>query len=155
MNLQSFDINFMRMAITASREAAEKGNTPFGALLARDEQMLLVAGNEERTSGDCTAHAETVLVRRAEQQLGRGALAGSTVYASGEPCAMCAGAMFWAGVTRIVYAATKDDIVSALGSPNLPMECASTLAGANPAVSVEGPFLREEAAAILHRFGNR
>jgi tRNA(adenine34) deaminase len=155
MNLQANDIHFMRLAIEASRDAAERGNTPFGAVLARGEQMLLVAGNEECTTSDCTAHAETVLVRNAERQFGCGSLAGATVYASGEPCAMCAGAMFWAGITRIVYAASKDDIALALGVPNLPIECAATLVGAQPAVSVEGPLLREEAAAILHRFSTR
>lgn len=155
MILQSNDINLMRLAIAASRDAAERGNTPFGAVLAREDQVLLVAGNEERTTSDCTAHAETVLVRNAERQFGRGSLAGTTVYASGEPCAMCAGAMFWAGITRIVYAATKDDIALAMGAPNLPIECAVTLTGAQPSVSVEGPLLREEAAAILHRFSTR
>ncbi|MET0287733.1 MAG: nucleoside deaminase [Polyangiales bacterium] len=155
MNLQSFDIGFMRLAIAASREAAEQGNTPFGAVLTQGEQMLLSAGNEQVTTGDCTAHAELALVRKAQQQLGPPALRGATVYASGEPCAMCAGAMFWAGIQRIVYAATKDDIALALGDPNLPIDCASTLAGASPAVSVEGPLLREEASAILRRFGIR
>lgn len=155
MNLQSHDISFMRLAIAASREAAEQGNTPFGAVLARGDQMLLTCGNEQMTTSDCTAHAELALVRKAQQQLGQQALAGTTIYASGEPCAMCAGAMFWAGITRIVYAATKDDIALALGVPNLPIDCASTLTGAQPAVSVEGPLLREEAAAILRRFGIR
>lgn len=68
---------------------------------------------------------------------------------------MCAGAMFWAGVARIVYAATADDIALALGDPTLPAPCAASLAGSNPVVSVEGPLLREEASAILRRFGIR
>jgi tRNA(Arg) A34 adenosine deaminase TadA len=155
MNLLPYDIGFMRLAIAASREAAELGNTPFGALLARGERQLMIGGNEERTSSDFAAHAELALLRKAQHRLGLPAIAGTTLYASGEPCAMCAGAIFWAGISRVVYAATKDDIALALGDPNLPVRCSDSLAGCSPSVSVEGPLLREEAAAILRRFGKR
>lgn len=155
MTFQSFDIGFMRLAIAAAREAAELGNTPFGAVLARADKKLAVAGNEQITGVDCTAHAEIALVRKAMQQLGLSALVGTTVYTSGEPCAMCAGALFWAGVSRVVYGATSNDIALALGGPNLPIRAAQVLAECSPDISVEGPLLREEAVAILHRFGVR
>lgn len=144
---------YMRAAIEASRQALEAGDMPFGASLVKNGRLLWVALNRQRTGADCTAHAELVLVREARQALGEHCTAGATVYASGEPCVMCAGAMFWAGISRVVYAATTPDIGAALGGPSLPMRCADALAGCNPAMAVEGPFMRDEAVAVLAQFG--
>jgi tRNA(Arg) A34 adenosine deaminase TadA len=143
------DIRHMRAAIAASREAAAQGDMPFGAVLVKDGRALLVARNNQNSTRDCTGHAETTLVREAQRSLGDVALRGSTVYASGEPCAMCAGAMFWAGVSRIVYAASAPTIDAALGGMTLGARCADVLANAAPAVRVEGPLLEEEAAKAL------
>jgi tRNA(adenine34) deaminase len=143
------DVAFMRLAIQAAREARAVGNMPFGAVLASGTNRLFIAGNEALMSRDCTAHAELVLVRKASALHGPEALHGATVYTSGEPCAMCAGALFWAGIARIVYGATSEDITQALGGPSLPARCADTLASALPQVRVEGPVLRDEAVAAL------
>ena len=78
------------------------------------------------------------------------ALRGATVFASGEPCAMCSGAMFWAGISRVVFAASVQDIADALGGPSLPLRCAQALHAAQPPVQVEGGLLREEAVAVLN-----
>jgi len=99
------DIRHMRAAIQASRDARARGDMAFGAVLVKDGLALLTAMNNQHTERDCTGHAEIVLVREAQQALGTSSLVGATVYASGEPCAMCAGAMFWAGIARVVYAA--------------------------------------------------
>lgn len=139
----------MQAAIQASRQALAAGNMPFGATLVKGGRTLWTAQNHQRTASDCTAHAEVVLVREARQALGDDATVGATVYASGEPCAMCAGAMFWAGIRRVVFGATTPDIEAALGGPSLPMRCHAALAGAQPAVQVDGPWLREEAVAVL------
>lgn len=146
------DARYLREAIAASQRALEAGNMPFGASLVKDGRLLWVAQNNQRTTADCTGHAEVALVREARTALGPEATLGATVYASGEPCAMCAGAMFWAGIRRVVYAATTPDIEAALGGPSLPMRCADTLAHAQPAVAVDGPLLRDEAVAVLQRF---
>lgn len=148
------DAGYMRAAIAASRAAREAGNMPFGATLVRDGQVLHVAGNDQVSTGDCTGHAEVVLIRQAVQRLGAAAVRGATVYASGEPCAMCAGAMFWAGITRVVWAASTPDIEEALGGPSLPPRCADVLAAAQPRVEVSGPLLREEARAELRLPGS-
>ena len=140
----------MRLAIAASREARARGDNPFGATLASPQgEVLRVARNNQNTTRDCTGHAELVLVREAAEHLGPQALRGATVYASGEPCAMCSGAMFWAGVGRVVYAATQQDIAEALGGPLLPAGCAQLLSAAQPPVAVQGGLLRSEAAAAL------
>jgi tRNA(Arg) A34 adenosine deaminase TadA len=146
------DTHYMRLAIDASQMALDAGNTPFGAALVRDGVLLHVAGNTQVTSGDCTAHAEMVLLREASTKHGREALRGSTVYASGEPCAMCAGAIFWAGVARVVFAAPTVDINAALGAPVLSARCEDVMAGASHKVTVEGPLLRAEAVHVLQQF---
>jgi tRNA(Arg) A34 adenosine deaminase TadA len=143
------DSHHMRTAIAASREARERGDMPFGAVLVKDGRALLTALNNQNSARDCTGHAEIVLVRVAQRELGEAALRGATVFASGEPCAMCAGAMFWAGITRVVFSASSPAIDSALGGASLGARCASVLANAAPAVSVEGPFLEEEAVQVI------
>lgn len=149
MNDIEEDARHMRAAIAASREALLCGDMPFGAVLVKGGRALMTAQNNQNSTRDCTGHAETVLVRMAQRDLGDEALRGATVYASGEPCAMCAGAMFWAGITRVVFAASAPQMDAILGGATLGTRCASVLAHAQPAVAVEGPFLEEEAVEVL------
>jgi len=150
MTFSSDDAAPMRKAIDASRAALDAGDAPYGAaLVSPTGEVLLVARNHEVTSADRTAHAEMVLVWEAQARLGAAALRGATVHASGEPCAMCAGALFWAGVRRVVYAAPADAMAALLGGDILPARCADVLAGTTPPVRVEGPFLADEAMAVL------
>ncbi len=142
------DFHHLRAAITASREAKARGDMPFGAVLVKDGRALLTALNNQNSARDCTGHAETVLVREAQRTLGDAATQGATVYASGEPCAMCAAAMFWAGVSRVVYAASSPVMDAALGGRTLGVRCAEVLARAQPPVRVDGPLLEAEAAAV-------
>ncbi|WP_050479217.1 nucleoside deaminase [Herbaspirillum rhizosphaerae] len=153
MTFNDSDIKAMRLAIQASSEALADGDMPFGATLVSPQgEILLVAANNQNSAADCTGHAEMVLVRTAQKQLGLRALRGATVYASGEPCAMCSGAMFWAEIKRVVYAASTAQIGAALGGPQLPLRSAETLANASPAMIVDGPLMAEEACAVLARF---
>lgn len=151
MTLAPDDLKPMQLAIDASRAALQAGNSPYGAtLVSAGGEVLHVAGNTQQTSGDATNHAEMVLLREAESRLGQAALRGSTVYASGEPCAMCSGALYWAGVSRVVYGASNDVMAGLMGADTvLPIRCAEVLAGASPAVQVDGPVLAEAAAAVL------
>lgn len=150
MPLTDADQEPMRQAIRASQQAVDEGNMPFGAtLVATDGRLLWTARNNQVTSGDCTGHAELVLVREARAALGADAVRGGTVYASGEPCAMCSGAMFWAGIRRVVYAASTADIAAALGGDTLPIRSAEVYAGASPAVLVDGPLQAADAIAVL------
>lgn len=140
----------MQLAINASRQALSRGDEPYGAtLVAPDGQVLLVAENRQNTQNDCTAHAEMELVRRAQTELGPQALRGATVYASGEPCAMCAGAMYWAGVAHVVYAAAQPDMATLVGGALLPARCADLLQSATPPLPVTGGLLADEALAVL------
>jgi tRNA(adenine34) deaminase len=144
------DLKFLRLAIEASRSALRAGNSAFGAALAdRTGKLAHVAGNNQITAADSTGHAEVVVVREVAQRFGADTLAGSTVYASGEPCAMCSGAMFWAGVSRVVFAASHATIVRILGAPSLALSSREVLKGASRAVEIVGPLLEDEAVRIL------
>lgn len=146
--------SLMQLAIDASRAALAQGDAPYGAVLADAEgRVLLVAQNNQHSSGDCTGHAEMVLVRRAQAELGPAALRGATVYASGEPCAMCAGALFWAGVGHVVFAAGQPEMAAACGGALLPARCADLLAAARPPIPVTGDVLAAEALAVIAQAG--
>ena len=146
------DTTAMQLAIAASRRALAAGNRPYGAvLLSAEGRLLHEAINRQETDADDTAHAEMVLVREAQARLGRDALRGATVFASGEPCAMCAGALFWAGVGRIVWSASSPLMADLLGGELLPARCADVLAHSRPPVRVEGPLLERDAAEVLRQ----
>ncbi len=101
VRLDPTDTLHLRAAIALSAEARDAGNMPYGALLvAADGRVLAVARNTQVSERHCTGHAETNLMREATHRFDAATLAGSTVYASGEPCAMCAGAIYWGGIRR-------------------------------------------------------
>lgn len=150
------DLQALQLAIDASAAAAAIGDGPFGAtLVSADGLEQLVAANNVNSAADFSGHAEIVALRQAQQLWGRAGLRGATLYASGEPCAMCAGALFWAGVKRVVFGATQADVIRLLGPrPAMPTDSRRTLAGAQPAVQIDGPWLNAEACAVLKRFAD-
>lgn len=102
--LDERDGKYLRQAIALADKARARGNRPFGALIVgADGQVLAEAWNATGENGDCTAHAETSAVRLASPLHSREALAGATLYSSAEPCVMCAGAIYWANIGRVVY----------------------------------------------------
>ena len=82
---------------------------PFGAVVARDGEILAEASNQVISATDPTAHAEIVAIRDAAREVGDFDLSGSTIYTSCEPCPMCLGAILWARIDRIVYANTRSE----------------------------------------------
>lgn len=142
------DVEFLRAAFAAARRARENGNAPFGAILVNENgEILLEAENTVKTSRDCTGHAETNLVREASRQFDQAMLAKCSLYSSAEPCAMCAGAIFWSGVGRVVYGLSGSRI-SALApdnSPRLLLPCGDVFAAGQRGIELEGPVLEEEA----------
>ena len=116
MTLDERDQRLLRLAIAVSSRSRAHGNHPFGAVLADDDgAVLLEAENTVVTTGDVTGHAETNLIRSANRTLPREVLARATVYSSTEPCAMCAGAIYWSGVGRLVYAMAESDLLALTG----------------------------------------
>jgi tRNA(Arg) A34 adenosine deaminase TadA len=104
---------FLREAIALARASVMDGGGPFGALVVRDGVVVGRGTNRVTEERDPTAHAEILAVRAACAKLGTHVLAGTTVFASCEPCPMCLGALFWARVERLVFACTRDDAAAA------------------------------------------
>lgn len=145
------DERFMREAIRLAERAVVKGNQPFGAVLVRDGEIMLRAENTIHTERDFTGHAELNLARQAAQQFDAAFLSQCTVYASTEPCAMCAGAIYWSGIGRVVYGCSARRLYEIIG-PGLDTPCQDILSrGARP-VEVIGPLLEDEAIQIHHRY---
>lgn len=141
------DERLMRLALEQAAQAAERGETPIGAVLARGEQVLAAAGNERELHPDPTAHAEVLVLRAAAAQLGGWRLPETTLYVTLEPCAMCAGAIVLARVPRVVLAAddpkagAAGSVLDVLGEPRL-----------NHRPAVERGLLAEPAAELLRAF---
>ena len=152
--------DLLRRAISVARRSRQHGNHPFGALLATGSgEVLLEAENTVVTGPDCTGHAEINLVRQACAQLRADVLATATLYTSTEPCAMCAGAMYWAGVTRVVFGLREDQLYAMTGAdpknPTLSLPCREVFARGQRPTDVVGPLLEDEARAVHEGFWTR
>jgi tRNA(Arg) A34 adenosine deaminase TadA len=154
------DEDYIRLTIEIAREARVAGNHPFGAILVGpDGAVLMRAGNAHGGAGDRTGHAERVLMTQASVAWPAGFLAGCTMYASAEPCAMCAGSAYWAGVGRVVYGLSEHDLRRLIGPhpENLTMDlpCRIVLGAGQRAIEVVGPLLEDEARAVHEGFWTR
>jgi tRNA(Arg) A34 adenosine deaminase TadA len=151
----------LRCAFAVARRAGERGDHPFGALLVGpDGTILLQQGNCFASDGnDRTAHAERLLATRAAKSWGAAFLAGCTLVSSAEPCAMCAGAIYWAGIGRVVYGLGEKRLGTITGAhgenPTLDLPCRTVFGAGRRAVEVVGPLLEDEAAALHDGFWNR
>jgi len=144
------EIEHLKAAISAARISREKGNHPFGAVLVDDHnQIVLTAENTVNTAQDATGHAETNLVRLASQKYAPAELAKFTLYTSTEPCAMCAGAIHWSRIGRVVYALSEVGLYDIVGpSPeHLALPCREIFARSQRPVLVVGPVAEVDAEA--------
>lgn len=106
----SRDEGFLRQAIELARVHMLAGDGgPFGAVIVCGDQVVAEGWNQVTSSHDPTAHAEVVAIRRATASRGDFSLKGCELFTSCEPCPMCLGAAYWAGVDRIVFAAGRQD----------------------------------------------
>ena len=140
----------MGRALDAAREAAGRGEIPIGAVVARRGEILSVAGNEREASRDPTAHAEVLALRRAAETVGSWRLTGCTLYATLEPCPMCAGAAHSARISRLVYAAPDPKAGFAGTLHDLPSD--SRL---NHTFPVSAGLLESESSKLLRDFFRR
>jgi tRNA(Arg) A34 adenosine deaminase TadA len=138
------DVAFMRMAIDEARQA----DFPFGAVIVRDGKVIARGRNLGRTDRDPTAHGEMVAIRRCLAELGPEALRGSTLYTSGEPCAMCMGAILWCHIGRLVFAASVTQLATKI---NQIMLSAADVAAKAPfaPIAITGGVLADEAMALF------
>jgi tRNA(Arg) A34 adenosine deaminase TadA len=153
MTTPAQDEALLREAIALSREARAAGDEPYGAVLADAQgRVIASARNTQASMRDVTAHAEMSLVRRLPPSLGREALAAASVYASGEPCPMCAGAIYWAGLGRVVYGLSIETMTALSGgaaADQLALHCREVLASGTRRVEVLGPRLEDEARRVF------
>lgn len=152
VTLTDADLRGLRLSFRQALRARERGNHPFGAVLQdADGVPLLAAENAVVTGRDVTAHAEINLVR-VSRDLAPERKSGATMYCSGEPCPMCAGAIVWAGVRRVVYGLAMADIYAMArvppGLPALHMASRPVFESAPYAIEVVGPALEVEARAV-------
>ncbi len=138
---------FIRQAIELSRQARAAGNHPFGALLVVDDAVLLTAQNTVHTDRDPTAHAETNLVSDAIRRLTPEQIRRSVLYTSCEPCAMCTGKIYWAGIRSIAYALSSEELATLAGG-NFLIPCAELFARAADPMHITGPLLLDEAREV-------
>jgi tRNA(Arg) A34 adenosine deaminase TadA len=121
-----------------------------------DGVVLLEAENTVVTGRDCTGHAELNLMRAASRTFSAGDLASCTLYSSAEPCAMCAGAIYWGNVGRVVFAlsakATRDAVGDAHDIPTLAIGCREVLERTPSRIEVSGPHREADARAVHERF---
>src|SRR5688572_21940368 len=103
------DDQYMRIAIEKAREGIAADQSPFGACIVREGQILACEHNVVWRTTDSTAHAEVNAIRVACQAVGGVKLAGATIYSTTEPCPMCFAAIHWAGIDRIVFGASIAD----------------------------------------------
>ena len=151
------DDRHLLASIELSQQAIAHGNFPFGALLA-DERgaVVLEAENTVNSARDSTGHAEINLMRAASKLYPLAYLRRCTLYVSAEPCAMCAGAIYWGNVGRVVFGLGVDGVVDAAAGahevPTLAMTCREVFARCGGRVEVSGPHREAEARAIHEGF---
>jgi tRNA(Arg) A34 adenosine deaminase TadA len=148
----------LRKAFAVAAKARDGGDHPFGSILAGpDGSVLMEQGNGFTAEGrDMTAHAERLLATRASKTYPPAFLAECTLYTSAEPCAMCSGAIYWAGIGRVVFGQTEKDLKAQTGAheenPTLDLPCRIVFAAGQRHVEVIGPMLADEAAALQAGF---
>jgi tRNA(Arg) A34 adenosine deaminase TadA len=148
---------YIRHTIAVAARSRANGNHPFGAILVGpDGDILMEAENSFGVAGDPTGHAERNLMTRAGTQYPPAFMRQCTMVVSAEPCAMCAGAAYWAGIGRVVYGCSETQLRDLIGPhpENLTMDlpCAVVLGAGQREIEIIGPLLAEETLAVHEGF---
>ena len=135
------DIYFMKKALQEAEMAFEKGEIPVGALIVIDNKVIARSHNLTELLNDVTAHAEMQSITAAANYLGGKYLTGCTLYVTLEPCQMCAGALYWSQISKIVFGASDEQ----RGFEKMGTQL-------HPKTTVVRGVLAEEASALMKRF---
>jgi tRNA(adenine34) deaminase len=141
------DEEFMRLALDEAARAVDHDDVPVGCVIAKDGELIAAAPNERELRQDPTAHCEILALRAAAGHIGHWRLTGASLYVTLEPCAMCAGAIVLARVTRVVFGATDPkagaagSVLDVLAEPRL-----------NHRPDVVGGVLADESSLLLRSF---
>ena len=143
------DEEIMQMAIAE----AEKSETPFGAVIVKDNEIVEKAGNTVESDADPTCHAEVNVLRKLTTRLKTAALeSGYTLYSTCEPCAMCAATCFWAGISEIVYGAGASDFEDDYNPNMINMRCEEIIGKSPASIKIKSGILKEECKKLHSRF---
>jgi tRNA(Arg) A34 adenosine deaminase TadA len=149
---------FLRESLRVAERSRAEGRHPFGAIVvdASGTTVAAFGNNSLPPEGDPTQHAEMRAVAAAFRALGAEGMAGSTLYTSAEPCAMCSGAVYWTGVDRVVYALSERRLLELTGdhpeNPTFSLPCREVFARGQRTIAVSGPHLEDEAAEAHRDF---
>lgn len=141
MALDTSDEFYMKKALEEAEAAFKKGEVPVGAIVVAQDRIIARAHNLTELLNDVTAHAEMQAITAASNYIGGKFLHNCTIYITLEPCQMCAGALYWSQISKIVYGARDEE----RGYINLNTSL-------HPKTKVMGGILAEESAALLRRF---
>jgi tRNA(adenine34) deaminase len=141
MNFQLDDAYFMKKALVEAELAFDQGEVPVGAVIVVNQQIIARAHNLTELLNDVTAHAEMQAITSASNYLGGKFLHNCTLYVTLEPCQMCAGALYWSQISRVVY-----------GAEDKERGCRAMGTKLHPKTKLEGGVLAKEASDLLKRF---
>lgn len=141
------DADYMRLALDQARRAISHGDVPVGAVLVSDGEVIAAAANEKELRNDPTAHAEMLCLRAGAERMADWRLLGCTLYVTLEPCPMCAGAMVWARIERVVYGPQDPIAGAAYSLYNIVQD-----ARLNHSVEISSGVLEEESSELLRSF---
>lgn len=135
------DAYFMKRALVEAEAAFDRGEVPIGAVIVINNQIIARAHNLTETLNDVTAHAEMQAITAASNYLGGKYLIDCTLYVTLEPCQMCAGALFWSQISKVIYGARDEQ-----------RGCINLKTKLHPKTKMTGGILEEEASNLLKRF---
>jgi guanine deaminase len=138
------DPEFMRIAIEESR----RGDWPYGAVLVKNGAIVVKGCNTATRDRDPTAHAEVNVIRAALRAMPESSLNEFTLYTSSEPCPMCTGAIVWAGVSRVVFGASIQQLIAA-SQPQINTSSEALIKTAFTSVELKGGVLADEALEVV------
>ena len=143
MKAETVDEKFMRLAINKAKQGIKQGQTPFGACISKDGEVISCVHNIVWESLDITAHAEISAIREACKKLNTVDLSGCVIYSTCEPCPMCFSACHWAKISKIVYGAQIED-AKKLGFNELTISNKEMKQSSDSPIEIVGNVLREE-----------
>ena len=153
MSTSELDEHFLRRSFDVARRSLTHGNHPFAAILVdQNRNVLIETENGYMPNHDGTAHAERLLATQACTTLSLNVLKAATLYSSAESCAMCAGAIYWAGIGRLVYGLSEHRLRTLTGNhpenPTFDLPCREVFRRGQRSTEVIGPLLEDEAEAL-------
>ncbi len=154
------DRDFLRRAFRLAEDAAAKGDRPFAAVIVDARgRVRAEATSVQRHMADITAHAELTAIRNSCNDMSRDDYAAATIYSSAEPCAMCAGAIYWANIGRLVFGVSEGRLRelrnTSMKNAALRMTCSEVLATGGHDTQIVGPVLEDEAVVAHLTFWDR